>query len=506
MLRGMIDQQIPAMKAKLEGLLVVTEAACTKAGKSIEKGAARENLIKQSHELECLVISHTEATGDDKGIWHHIDAELQDAAYKIKQAAPLFNINGKLISFETLGAIKTTNAPNLTLKLNKEQLQGSNSVESAVFAIGGAQWKLIYSPVVAGHNADVKLKCMKLPKGACSVITAYTLSAENAHHPCGNDYTFSLDGSSNGLAISCVGVDGLTLEAEVNIKTYVPDSTHSQDEVLTVDDVEEMINASRGRVLPIPGRPEYDTSVYIMKQAIRQWKDPSISCARRVHDILRHLLSEGPDNLVEKIETLSRFKNMRNSYAKISTDLLLEHSRFTIERVEKLWDMEQYLFTTNVEALLDLRSTLISAIKNEIRQDPKEQFANALNDFSSEIFAKLAAAGITKDHLSILQSRPLCSEKVVETMANAMAVFHLKSNIYADCVCSHILLHLVGDFTNGLGNKLNAKIGAFTKTEDELYHLFSEGADVMKFREELVRKRNRQKAGLELITSYLEFF
>jgi hypothetical protein len=69
MLRGMIDQQIPAtgMKAKLEGLLVVTEAACTKAGKSIEKGAARENLIKQSHELECLVISHTEATGDDKG-------------------------------------------------------------------------------------------------------------------------------------------------------------------------------------------------------------------------------------------------------------------------------------------------------------------------------------------------------------------------------------------------------------------------------------------------------
>ena len=218
MLRGMIDQQIPAMKAKLEGLLVVTEAACTKAGKSIEKGAARENLIKQSHELECLVISHTEATGDDKGIWHHIDAELQDAAYKIKQAAPLFNINGKLISFETLGAIKTTNAPNLTLKLNKEQLQGSNSVESAVFAIGGAQWKLIYSPVVAGRNAVVKLKCMKLPKGACSVITAYTLSAENAHHPCGDDYTFSLDGSSNGLAISCVGVDGLTLEAEVNIK------------------------------------------------------------------------------------------------------------------------------------------------------------------------------------------------------------------------------------------------------------------------------------------------
>jgi len=104
-----------------------------------------------------------------------------------------------------------------------------------------------------------------------------------------------------------------------------------------------------------------------------------------------------------------------------------------------------------------------------------------------------------------MQSTRICSDRVIETIANAMAYFHLKAESYADIVSTHILFHLLGHFKNDLGHELNKRIGVFTKTDDELHNLFSEGADISKRREELQRRRERQREALNLINDHINY-
>lgn len=119
--------------------------------------------------------------------------------------------------------------------------------------------------------------------------------------------------------------------------------------------------------------------------------------------------------------------------------------------------------------------------------------------------AKLANIGLTKDSLSIMQSKLECSDRIIETISNAMAYFQLKADSYIDCVCSHVLLYLLRDFAHDLGSELNKGIGVFTKSEDDLYRLFSEGDDVGRQREEIQRRGERQKEALKLINDHLGF-
>ncbi len=216
MLQRMIDQQIPSMKSKLMDLIARTEEDSLKAGKAIAKGEVRENLTKLSQELERLVASHLNAVGVDKHIWHQINHELHDAAYKIQQTAPLFNINGRLISHEVLLSNVNAEKPTLMLQLDKGQLSGTSPVESKETVVGGAGWILVFLP--DPNKAQIKLKCTKLPRGACSVKATYTISAANAHHPCTNDYTFSLEGESDGFDVSFKGDERCNVEANVDIK------------------------------------------------------------------------------------------------------------------------------------------------------------------------------------------------------------------------------------------------------------------------------------------------
>lgn len=222
MLRGMIDIQIPAMKTKLLGLIAQTEEECTKAGKPIEKGTAQETLINLSQKLEKLVSSHVHAEGVDKDFWHEIEDELHEMAYKIKQTTPLFAINGALISRELImDGSDTTNIPKLSLSLDKHQLTGSTCVESKEMAIGGAKWALIFWPAVTTMNkqvSQIKLKCTKLPKGARSVETTYTITPENSPSHT-KEYSFSLDGLSDGLAVSFqAATERLVFDVTIQIK------------------------------------------------------------------------------------------------------------------------------------------------------------------------------------------------------------------------------------------------------------------------------------------------
>jgi hypothetical protein len=219
MLRGMINLQIPAMKTKLLELIGQTEEESSKAGKSIEKGAAQETLIKLSQKLERLVSSHVHADGVVKDFWHQIDDELHGIAYKIQQTAPLFAINGKLISREvTIDSSDTTNTPMLSLSLDKDQLSGSTCVQSKEIAIGGAKWALNFLPKEGTANAQIKIQCTKLPKGARSVKTTYTLTPENAGSHT-KEYSFSLDGSSDGLDFSFpAATEHVVIEATIQIQ------------------------------------------------------------------------------------------------------------------------------------------------------------------------------------------------------------------------------------------------------------------------------------------------
>jgi hypothetical protein len=122
-------------------------------------------------------------------------------AYKIKQTTPLFAINGALVSRELImDGSDTTNIPKLSLSLDTHQLTGSNCVESKEMAIGGAKWALIVSPVMTTMK-HVCLKCTKLPKGARSVETTYTITPENSPSHT-KEYSFSLDGLSDGFPVA----------------------------------------------------------------------------------------------------------------------------------------------------------------------------------------------------------------------------------------------------------------------------------------------------------------
>ncbi len=295
---------------------------------------------------------------------------------------------------------------------------------------------------------------------------------------------------------------------------YVP-ASNCRD-VLSVDDVESMIEEAKGRVLPIPGRPEYDASEIIMRYFVNQWKEPSITLVERVHDILHSLVSE---NLVEQAVS-NRFKKIKNKCQEITNDLLRERSSLTTDRVTNLWGMEQNLFTTKGEELRSIRNNFITWIKSAIVGDAtmessvssaitslqsiqgvKEQLINLFS--VPDVMAHLAKIGLTKESLLLMNSNRVCSDKVIETIASAMAYFHLKAPAYGDSVGSHVLHHLLGDFVAELGNEVCKKMGVFSSPIGELHHLFSEGAEVGKYREELNRKRERQKEALNLINDHL---
>ncbi len=278
-------------------------------------------------------------------------------------------------------------------------------------------------------------------------------------------------------------------------QTFVPDS--SCGAVFSVDNVEEMIADAKGRVLPIPGRPEYDASEYIMKHAVNRWKVASTDCVEGVHGILHRCVSE---SLVEQAVT-NRFNKIKNLYVEITNDLLLEKKLLTIDRVTKRWEMEHNLFTTNGAKLQSFRNEFITSIKREIAKSLKlvSQDTTKLPSPATPI----DASRWTSTLFDTSQSKLLCSDKVVETMANVMAYFHLKADAYADCVCSHVLFHLMGEFVTDLGNEVSRRIGVFSLSNDELHHLFSEGTAVSKYREELQRRTERQGKGLKLINDHL---
>ena len=156
---------------------------------------------------------------------------------------------------------------------------------------------------------------------------------------------------------------------------YVPDM--DCPDIMTVDDVEKMIASTKGRVLPLPGRPEYDTSEQIMRAAVNRWKAPSIECVEKVHDMLRTLVSGEEYGLIDETVT-KRFQKINNVYVEITNDMLRERCSLTIQRVTECWEMEQQLYTSNDAPLLLMRSQLIERIKSKIKPDTKEDFVNGL--------------------------------------------------------------------------------------------------------------------------------
>ena len=224
MLRGMIDLQLPSMKSKLELLISKTEEDCHKIGKSMDRGATRENLIKISQELDRSVSSHVYATGVDRKVWQAIEEIFQEAAYQISQTAPLFAINRRLISYELLVAYSSTITENPIISLQFVKDHASEGVESKVIAIGGAKWALVYKPQrkhVGMVKGSIYLKCVHLPRGASSVRAKYTVSSDKARHPCSDEYTFSLKNDSADTLQTDFGYVAtgsiINVEAKVNV-------------------------------------------------------------------------------------------------------------------------------------------------------------------------------------------------------------------------------------------------------------------------------------------------
>jgi Dynamin central region len=286
---------------------------------------------------------------------------------------------------------------------------------------------------------------------------------------------------------------------------YLPDM--DCPDIMTVADVEKTIASTKGRVLPLPGRPEYDTSELIMRAAVNRWKAPSIECVEKVHDMLRTLVS-GENGLIDEAVT-KRFQKITNIYVEITDDMLRERCSLIIQRVTECWEMEQQLYTSNDTHLQFVRSQFIARIKNAI--EPEGTIADLVNHLESlggcngMVLEQLAKFGITQESIAITRSTRICSDRVIETIANAMAYFHLKAASYADIVSTHILFHLLEHFNHDLGHELNKRIGVFTKTDDELHILFSEGADVSKRREELQRRRERQLEALNLMNGHINY-
>lgn len=285
---------------------------------------------------------------------------------------------------------------------------------------------------------------------------------------------------------------------------YVPDM--DCPDIMTVDDVEKMIASTKGRVLPLPGRPEYDASEQIMRATVNGWKAPSIECVEKVHGFLRALVSGEEYGLIDEAMN-KRFQKITNFYVEITDQMLRERCSLTVQRVTECWEMEQQLYTSNDAHLQLIRSQFIDRIKSKITPDAKEDMLQSLKNLGVQTSALelLAKAGITQEKITIMQSARICSDRVIETIANAMAYFHLKAESYADIVSTHILFHLLEHFKSDLGNKLNKRIGVFNKSQDELHALFSEGADISKRREELQRRGERQREALNLINDHINY-
>jgi Dynamin central region len=243
--------------------------------------------------------------------------------------------------------------------------------------------------------------------------------------------------------------------------------------VLTADDLEGMILAARGRILPLPGRAEYDTSEIIIQQVVEQWKALSVSCVNAVGSILRSFIAGNSDSLVYQA-AISRFKRLHHELVETFVGLLHERSSLTLDRVIQRWEMEKQLFTTNGETLRSYRYKFTASIQHVIKPDVKESVETFFSNLEATAAAKLANIGLTKDSLSIMQSKLECGDQIIETISNAMAYFQLKADSYIDCACSYVLLYLLRDFAHDLGSELNEGIGVLTKSEDDLYRVISE--------------------------------
>ena len=228
MLKTLIDEQVPDMMIEVENLVKCTTVELDALGERVVKQDSRRVLNDLIREFASSASDVIRSAGNKRNFWHTCRSIFENTKTDIQNAAPSFNVGGKLAFCDMLDFVAADGEKAeylkdpITLTVNKtDATEIKRRVNSAVQKVGGVGWSLQFRPGL--NSTSVCLYAHDLPPGAKSVNVKYKVvpsgfaSAATREHHTLNCCTETVE----RLITSHVGNKSLKPTGNVQIEAYV---------------------------------------------------------------------------------------------------------------------------------------------------------------------------------------------------------------------------------------------------------------------------------------------
>jgi len=531
MLKTLIDEQVPDMMAEVTKLVERTSAELEGLGKKVSKQDSRRVLNDFIREFASTAGDVIRSAGNRRSFWHSCRTIFENARAEIQNAAPSFDVGGKLAFCDMLEFVADGEKAEylkepITMTVSKSDATEIKRVNSPLQRIGGVGWSLQFRPGLNGTS--VCLYAHELPPGAKSVNVKYKIipsgfaSAATREHHSLNCCTESVE----RLITSHVGNKSLKPTGNVQIEVYVsilgynafqiadvegPASVQNVEctsvhviKPYSISDVKEYIAKSTRREIKLPGPASYATSEDLIKGSVSKWKVPAYSCAGDVHDsLLNALVGSSPDSVLNATIP-AQFPRLRKAIHQLVEDHMMGLKEKTLCRINELLEMEKTLYTSNNDDLSENRRKFQYLIRSLDAANGIESKVSALSPSDqNQLSSILMKLGCSKDDLTLIPTNNALNEEAVDVMAGGLSYFTVKSKVFSDTLHQHIIYHLIDQYLKDCADVLIQGTGAMSETNSKLIHkIFQEDEVVERKRTKLEHDVLRQRKCQSLINEY----